>query len=74
MAEIFLDLVGLVCPAPLLETQKKFNELASGDVLVIETEHPRAVRNIMDWAWREGYANDVDEVENGQWRIILKKA
>lgn len=68
-----MDLIGFVCPVPLLETKKKYKDLALGDVLVIETEHPRAVRNIMDWAWREGHAVDADEVKNGLWRITLKK-
>lgn len=73
MAEFFLDLIGLVCPVPLMETKKKFHEIALGDVLVIETEHPRAVRNIMDWAYKEGNDIEVDESDNGQWRITLKK-
>ncbi|HHT62272.1 MAG: sulfurtransferase TusA family protein [Bacillota bacterium] len=73
MAEFYLDLVGYVCPVPLMETKKKFQELAAGDVLVIETEHPRAVRNIMDWAWNEGTDVDVDETANGRWKIVLKK-
>lgn len=73
MAEHFLDLLGYVCPVPLLKAQEKIRDMASGDVLVIETEHARAVRNILNWAWREGYPVDVNDEDRGLWRIRLEK-
>ena len=43
-----LNLIGYVCPVPLIQTKKRFLELSKGEKLVILTEHPRAVRNILD--------------------------
>jgi len=31
------------------------------------------VRNIMDWACQEGIEIEVDEMDQGRWKIILKK-
>ncbi|MGI6065249.1 MAG: sulfurtransferase TusA family protein [Bacillota bacterium] len=73
MANYYLDLTGFVCPVPLIRTKEKIKELADGDILSIKTEHPRAVRNIMDWAYHEGYSFDVDDEENGVWFITLRK-
>lgn len=73
MTEYFLDLLGYVCPVPLIKTKEKVQGMAVGDVLVIETEHVRSVRNILNWAWREGYPVDVDEEDRGLWKIRLEK-
>ncbi len=73
MTDHFLNVVGYVCPIPLMHTKQKFGELINGDTLVIETEHPRAVKNILDWAIREGHQIDVDDQEAGLWKITLQK-
>lgn len=74
MANFNLDLIGYVCPVPLLQTKQKIKELENGDTLLILTEHPRAVRNIMDWALLQGYAIDIEDVENGLWQISIIKS
>lgn len=73
MVKIFIDVTGYVCPVPMLQTKEKYAALAAGDILVIKTEHPRAVRNIMDWACRNGFPIEVDEEENGMWSIKMAK-
>lgn len=73
MAKHYLDLTGFVCPLPLNEAKKKFEELALGDILVLEMEHPRAVRNILDWACGGGTEVEVDELESGRWQMVLIK-
>lgn len=74
MATYKLDLIGYVCPVPLMQTKQKIKELLCGDTLLILTEHPRAVRNIMDWALAERYSIDIDDVENGLWQITVIKS
>ncbi|WP_366922540.1 sulfurtransferase TusA family protein [Metallumcola ferriviriculae] len=56
-----------------MRTKEKFQELAPGDVLILETEHARAVRNILDWACREGFTIDVDEEGAGVWQVRIEK-
>ncbi|MFZ5688119.1 MAG: sulfurtransferase TusA family protein [Bacillota bacterium] len=69
----FLDLVGEICPVPLILTQRKVAEMDSGDSLILETDYPRAVRNIMDWCRNNTHLYRVEERGKGVWRIILTK-
>jgi TusA-related sulfurtransferase len=73
MANHSFNLIGYVCPVPLMHTKQKFSEITMGDSLVVETEHPRAVKNILDWAFREGHPIEIDELEAGLWKITLLK-
>lgn len=68
-----MDLIGDVCPVPLLKTERRLKELKVGDVLVVETEHSRAARNIQDWARKQGYEAVVGEVGNGIWEVRIGK-
>lgn len=73
-ASHFLDLVGEICPVPLIITQKKVADIEAGDSLLIETDYPRAVRNIMDWCRNNAHLYSVEEKGKGIWRIILIKS
>lgn len=73
MGKHHLDLVGDVCPVPLLRTERKVQEMQVGDVLVIQTEQPNAVRNIIDWAQKNGHALEVKNVGRGLWELSLTK-
>lgn len=73
MAEHHLDLVGDVCPVPLLRTERKVKEMQIGDVLVIESEQPAAVRNIADWAEKHGHSLEVKPLGRGLWQLVLTK-
>lgn len=68
-----LDMVGEVCPVPLLKTQEVFSTLPAGDALVVETDFARSVRNITQWCARLGLMYDVRDVEDGVWQIAIKK-
>lgn len=68
-----LDVVGEVCPIPLLKTQRKFQELQPGDILVVETDFSRSVRNIIEWAERKGIKFTLEDLENGVWQIYLTR-
>lgn len=73
MATYRLDLSGEVCPIPLLRTQQKFQQLLTGDTLVVETDFSRSVRNIMEWAEKNGLKFAVENLEDGVWQVCLTK-
>lgn len=74
MAMHYLDMLGEICPHPLHMAQAKMEKLDSGDVLVIESDFSRSVRNVLDWADKCGYKFDVEEVDQGIWQITITKS
>lgn len=74
MTRYALETIGDICPVPLLLVRRKMVELMPGDELLVVTDFNRAVRNILDWAAREGHdIMMVDEVEPGLWNLTLRK-
>ena len=74
MAEQTLDCLGEACPVPLVRTQKALAGLAVGDVLIVQIDHSCAMKNIPEWADKEGHNFEIDEVEAGRWEIVIEKA
>ncbi|MCE5171201.1 sulfurtransferase TusA family protein [Paenibacillus profundus] len=72
MAEVRLDCMGEACPVPLLKTQKKLKELNKGDVLIVEIDHSCAMKNVPEWARKEGYPVELEEVDEGEWEVIIE--
>lgn len=68
-----LDLVGEVCPVPVLKAAEAMERLAPGDVLTIITDFARSVRNLMDWAERCGHPFEVEELADGSWAVHVSK-
>lgn len=73
MAEFIIDALGEACPIPLLKVQKKWADLKQGDVLIVNIDHSCALKNIPEWARKEGHNVEVDEVEEGVWDIYIEK-
>jgi TusA-related sulfurtransferase len=73
MAEHRLDCTGEACPIPLLKAEKKLGQLEVGDVLIVETDHSCAVKNIPEWARKHGHIVDLEEIDEGRWEIIIEK-
>lgn len=73
MAEYRLDCLGEACPVPLLKTQKKMEGLKVGDMLIVEIDHSCAMKNVPEWARKEGYNVEIEEVDDGQWEIFIEK-
>lgn len=73
MKQYEIDVLGEVCPIPLMKTQKMMAEINCGEQLVIHTDFTRSVRNIMDLSRRMGYPIEVAEAGRGVWKIILTK-
>ncbi len=74
MTEKMLDCLGEACPVPLIRTQKALGELAIGDVLVVAIDHSCAMKNIPEWANKEGHNFEIEEVSEGQWEIVIEKS
>lgn len=73
MAETYLDCLGEACPVPLIKTQNKIRELNVGDILIVEIDHSCAMKNVPEWARKEGYPVELEEVEEGRYDIFIQK-
>lgn len=73
MKEYQLDCLGEACPVPLIKAQKKIESMKIGDVLVVNTDHSCAIKNIPEWANQAGYSCEVEEIDDGEWNIIIEK-
>ncbi len=73
MAEYELDCMGEACPVPLMKTEKKMGTLTAGDVLVVHIDHSCAMKNVPEWARKQGYNVEVEEVDDGEWDVIIEK-
>jgi len=74
VAEKTLDCLGEACPVPLIRTQKALSELAVGDLLIVQIDHSCAMKNIPEWADKTGHNFEIQEVDDGQWEIVIERA
>ena len=68
---LYLDLVDEVCPVPLLRIQEALREVPAGETVVARLGYARSVRNVMEWAEREGISFTVKDFPGGVWEIAL---
>lgn len=73
MNEVILDCLGEACPVPLVKAQNKLKGMASGDVLIVQIDHSCAMKNLPEWARTDGHNVEVDEVEDGEWEVVIEK-
>ena len=73
MAEFTLDCLGEACPVPLMKVQKKIEEMAVSDNLIVQIDHSCAMKNIPEWARKQGYNVEVEEVDDGEWEVVIEK-
>lgn len=73
MAEFTLDCLGEACPVPLMKVEKQMAKMAVGDVLITEIDHSCAMKNIPEWARKNGHNVEIEEVDDGEWEIIIEK-
>lgn len=73
MKEYTLDCMGEACPVPLVKAQNKMKTLEVGDVLVVQIDHSCAMKNVPEWARKEGHNVDIEEVADGEWEIFIEK-
>jgi len=69
-----LDVLGRVCPYPLVLTKKAMEKLSSGDVLKVKCDAPAsAEESIPKFCEKQGYTCKVEKVGDGAWEIYIKK-
>ncbi|WP_432407787.1 sulfurtransferase TusA family protein [Wukongibacter sp. M2B1] len=73
MKEYELDCLGEACPVPLVKAQNKIKELEIGDMLILQIDHSCAMKNIPEWARKDGHNVEVEEVDDGEWEIFIEK-
>jgi TusA-related sulfurtransferase len=72
--EVVLDCLGEACPVPLIKTEKELEKLESGDVLIVQLDHSCAMKNVPEWARKQGHDVEIEEVDDGEWECIIEKA
>ncbi len=73
MGEFELDCMGEACPVPLMKAEKKMATLSAGDVLIVHIDHSCAMKNVPEWARKQGWNVEVEEVDDGEWDVIIEK-
>lgn len=71
-----LDVLGRVCPYPLLLTKKQLEKMGSGTLLKVLTDAPASAEDsIPRYAEKQGYAfQSVKDDANGRWELYIKKS
>lgn len=73
MTRLTLDLVGEICPVPLMRTQAALNGIESGSEVLVETDYPRALTNITQWCFRHGLSYEILDRRRGIYHMIIRK-
>ncbi|NOX20485.1 MAG: sulfurtransferase TusA family protein [Nitrospirae bacterium] len=70
-----LDVLGRVCPYPLVLTKKKLEKMNSGDLLKILCDAPASAEDsIPRYCEKQGYPYEVVKLEDkGYWEIYIQK-
>ena len=73
MKELTLDCLGEACPVPLMKTEKKLNTMDIGDILIVQIDHSCAMKNVPEWARKQGHNVEIEEVGDGEWEVVIEK-
>ena len=69
-----LEVMGMVCPFPLVEAKEAMTELSSGDELVINFDCTQATESIPRWAAEEGHTiTNYEQLSDAAWTITVQK-
>ncbi len=72
--EVELDCMGEACPIPLVKAEKALEKMEIGDVLIVQIDHSCAMKNVPEWARKQGHNVELEEVDDGEWEVIIEKA
>ncbi|MBI4688501.1 MAG: sulfurtransferase TusA family protein [Nitrospirae bacterium] len=70
-----LDVLGRVCPYPLVMTKKTLEKAAAGTLLKVLCDAPASAEDtIPRYCEKQGYGCDLVKIEDkGYWEIYIKK-
>lgn len=71
--EVVLDCFGEACPVPLVKAEKAMAKLEAGDILIVQLDHSCAMKNVPEWARKLGHNVEVEEIDDGEWEVIIEK-
>jgi len=71
--EVELDCMGEACPVPLIKTENALKELEPGDMLIVLMDHSCAMKNVPEWARKQGHNVEIEEVDDGEWECFIEK-
>ena len=71
--EVELDCMGEACPVPLIKAEKALEKMDAGDTLIISIDHSCAMKNVPEWARKQGHNVEVEEVDDGEWEVFVEK-
>lgn len=71
-----VDVLGRVCPYPLVMTKKALEKLSSGDILKIMTDAPASAEDsIPRFAEKQGCPIEIVKIEDkGYWELYIQKS
>lgn len=68
-----LNLVGEVCPWPVILTLKEVRKMKPNEVIEILTDHVPSVTNVPEAAKKEGHeVLEASRVDKGVYKIVIK--
>ncbi|KMY51337.1 sulfurtransferase TusA family protein [Peribacillus loiseleuriae] len=69
-----LDVLGQVCPFPLVEAKEIIEEISSGDELVIQFDCTQATESLPRWAAEAGHTvTNFEQIGEATWTITVQK-
>ncbi|PLR95279.1 sulfurtransferase TusA family protein [Bacillus sp. T33-2] len=69
-----LEVMGKVCPFPLVEAKQVMEELNSGDELVIQFDCTQATESLPRWAAEAGHTvTGYEQLGEAAWEIAIQK-
>lgn len=71
--EVELDCMGEACPVPLIKAEKALEKLDVGDILIVQIDHSCAMKNVPEWAREQGHNVELEEVDDGEWEVVIEK-
>jgi TusA-related sulfurtransferase len=73
MADEKLDVKGLTCPAPLVETRKKLKRMEIGQILEVIGDHGPSKKEVPEMIGEQGHEIMSITEQNGVWQVVIKK-
>jgi TusA-related sulfurtransferase len=69
-----LQVIGMVCPFPLVEAEQAMRELSPGQELVIDFDCTQATESLPRWAVKHGHqVVSFEQTGDAQWQITIRK-
>ncbi|MBX6394628.1 MAG: sulfurtransferase TusA family protein [Alicyclobacillaceae bacterium] len=70
-----LQMLGYVCPFPLVEAEKAIAEMEPGEELIIDFDCTQATESLPRWAVQHGHqVTAFEQTGDAQWQIRIRKA